>query len=105
MTYDPLYRLTSATGTEKGIWQDSIPWQEWDTTAPNHVIREYIEHYTYNKVGFILTQRHQDLGGSYQRLKTFAPLNDTNQMGSITTGSNTFTYNYDAVGNLIQSHG
>ena len=103
-TYDPLYRLLSATGKERGLWQDTIPWQEWDTTAPNNVIRGYVEVYEYDKVGFMTSLNHTAANNSYQYTRSFAS-SGANHLASMTSGSNTFAFSYDESGNLTSGNG
>lgn len=50
------------------------------------------------------TLRHQDLGGSYNKLRTFSQ-GANNRLSAVTIGQQTHTFQYDAVGNMTSSNG
>ncbi len=103
-TYDPLYRLLSATGKEKGLWQDTIPWQEWDSAAPNDVNRPYFEHYVYDKIGFMIDLKHRAEDTSYKYRRRYSN-GSSNRLTSMTAGGNTFAFSYDENDNLTSGNG
>ncbi|MGA9767845.1 MAG: SpvB/TcaC N-terminal domain-containing protein [Blastocatellia bacterium] len=101
-TYDPLYRLLSATGREHAIDPPDPPWLDMVKTQDVNKVRSYREDYEYDAVGNIGQVRHQaGSGGSFTRKFTLAP--DANRLAMVTIGQKNFNYLYDDDGNLIQA--
>ena len=105
-TYDAVYRL--ATGREKignatfgtndnyndASWMGNM-WKADDNGCQN-----YIQRYSYDPVGNIITLQHiAGVAGSYTRNYLYAT--GSNRLLSTTVSSNTYTYTYDARGNMV----
>lgn len=100
LSYDPLERLARATGRET----DLVPAQPWidvpRSTDPTKA-RGYTETYLYDAVGNLLELRHMTSpDGAYTRAFALNP--DSNQIASMTTGSVTVPYAYDAAGAITR---
>ncbi|MBO0871372.1 MAG: RHS repeat-associated core domain-containing protein, partial [Micromonosporaceae bacterium] len=100
-SYDPLYRLTGATGRETA--QAPVPpWS--DTPAGTDVTKTqpYLETYGYDLAGNLLSLGHSSASG-YTRDFGYAP--GSNRLASLTVAGNPFAYSYDAAGNLTGEAG
>jgi RHS repeat-associated protein len=101
-TYDPLYRVTSATGREN-VPSGSYPFPGWNdtnrSTDPNSTTA-YTRKYQYDKVGNI--ERLRQIGShSFTRDFNYpesAGIKDNNKLSSIDIGSDTYQYTYDQAG-------
>ncbi|MBN1595252.1 VCBS repeat-containing protein [candidate division FCPU426 bacterium] len=101
-TYDPLYRLLTATGREHDIPLPDVPWSDpgqHDVTAT----RAYTESYTYDCLG---NMKSIGRGGNGQRyLRNFELDPGTNRLQSLKIGDGltfAYTYEYDESGNVIR---
>ena len=111
-TYDPLYRLLTATGRERDTM---LPpdWDETDYSQDQNATRGYKQFYGYDKMGNILQLQHQDLktgAGSFTRIfnpnedgEAITRYGDNNLLNKIKIGSNNYNFVYDANGNQISS--
>jgi RHS repeat-associated protein len=114
-TYDPVYRLTRATGREHVSNGVAVPptWNDAATTgivplpSDHQAMNNYTETYAYDKVGNFQSIKHSVITGSVASgwTRTYAydgsvtpPAN--NQLSSTTIGSTTYRYSYDANGNI-----
>jgi len=101
-TYDPLYRLLSATGREADLTSAAYPWIDNPAVPDATKVRGYTESYLYDAVGNLLNLNHQATtsipGGSYVR--TFNQDPAGNRLQSLTSGASSYSYTYDACGNL-----
>ena len=97
-TYDPLYRLTSATGRECDI-PPPAPWLDIPRCTDLTKVRAYTETYTYDEVGSLIKLAHQAGTGGFTR--SYNIPSGSNQVTAMTTGSTTYQYAYDASGNMI----
>ena len=97
-TYDPLYRLTTATGRECDI-PPPTPWLDTPRCTDLTKVRAYTETYTYDDVGGLLTLAHQ--AGTDGFTRAFEIPSAGNQTTAMTTGSTRYAYGYDASGNMI----
>ena len=117
-TYDPIYRLISATGREQ-IGQNTVdegpsntnfrnyPFDAAPIPAPTDplAMRNYTQTYTYDAVGNMLQLQHAAGTGSYTR--NFVYNNNpvpgaNNQLLSTTVGANpAINYTYDGHGNML----
>ena len=107
-TYDPLYRLKSATGRESDTqYENDYIYSEapipGDPNANN--VRAYTRNYIYDKMGNILQMRQNAFGNSFTR--NYEYLNSNNTLTEVKTGSGDLIENflYDANGNLLESGG
>ena len=107
-SYDPLYRLLSATGRENAptitpIWDDRYRSDDHTLTTA------YTQKYNYDKMGNILRLKHT---GSSDFTRIFNPDNGNmpadygskNLLNEVKIGSTTYSFQYDANGNLIQEN-
>jgi RHS repeat-associated protein len=111
--YDPLYRLTAATGRECTAPDDAQPWADGprcgfgsgrhgtpdQDNAPN-LTGIYQQEYTYDPAGNLLRLDHADRTSS--RSRVFDLVAGTNRLRSMATGQFEITFGYDAGGNLVQ---
>src|SRR5574341_2331965 len=103
-SYDPIYRLLSATGRE---CNKPLPPAPWDDTPRCHDVestRGYTEIYTYDAVGNILQLQHVANGGNFTREFTLVPNNSSpinNRLATVTIGATPYNYEYDENGNLL----
>jgi RHS repeat-associated protein len=102
-TYDPLYRLLSATGRECDIAPPPPPWDDSFRGDDPTLTRPYTQSYTYDAVGNMTELQHTaPNNGSFTR--AFAHAANTNRLLTLTVGSTVHAYAYDANGNLIQEN-
>ncbi len=104
-TYDSIYRLSEAKGRElistpdfgsEDNWNDGV--RQTSHKGDGNAVQNYIQKYTYDAVGNILSLQHIANVGSYTRLYEIET--NSNRLLSNTIGANTYTYNYDARGNM-----
>jgi RHS repeat-associated protein len=97
--YDPLYRLTSATGRETGR-APPAPWSALPRDPDANAIRPYNETYAYDRVGNLESVTHK--GASTRRMTR----QSGNQLATLTVGTTPtatiYKYAYDANGNMVQ---
>jgi RHS repeat-associated protein len=110
-TYDPLYRLISATGRECTGGAQPQPWADAprcgfnspghgtpnQDNAPN-LTSVYGETYSYDPVGNMTRLRHITAGGS--SVRQFSLLPGTNRLRALTAGATDFAYTHDPDGNM-----
>jgi RHS repeat-associated protein len=96
-SYDPLYRLLTATGRESDLIP-SPPWLDVPRGADLTRTRAYTESYAYDSSDNLLALTHQASAG-YTRTYTLAPGGD--RIAAMTIGASVFPYTYDPVGNLL----
>ncbi|MDX2032572.1 MAG: SpvB/TcaC N-terminal domain-containing protein [Blastocatellia bacterium] len=97
-TYDPIYRLLSATGRECDIRPDAPPWADAPRCTDLTRTRAYTERYEYDLLDNMLSLRHQNNTGGFSR--NFTLNADNNRLATMTIGQSDFDYAYDASGNL-----
>ncbi|NOT54861.1 MAG: RHS repeat-associated core domain-containing protein [Deltaproteobacteria bacterium] len=100
-TYDPLYRLLSATGRECDT-PPSPPWLDQPRGVDLTRTRNYSEQYRYDPAGNLTRLQHQSANGEFVRELTVASAN--NRLANVAMGQTTFAYTYDANGNLVQEN-
>ncbi|HJR85266.1 MAG TPA: SpvB/TcaC N-terminal domain-containing protein, partial [Nitrososphaeraceae archaeon] len=99
-TYDPIYRLISATGREcdgeipSDLWNDEPKCQD-----VNHT-RNYLEEYAYDSVGNMTTLNHSAQSGGFKRQFILIP--NRNRISEITMGAANYDYSYDSNGNMTK---
>jgi RHS repeat-associated protein len=109
--YDPIYRLTRASGREH-IGQAAQPPTSWDDSqriavpspTDGQAMRAYCEKYSYDRVGNLQSVAHIANQGNWTRTYTYggagaAPA--SNQLTLSTVGGVDETYAYDPNGNMI----
>ncbi len=99
-TYDPLYRLLSATGRETDRPLGEPPWADLPRSVDLTRARTYTEHYTYDAEGNLLRRQHQANGGSFTHELALVP--GSNRLAGLTVGKTRYGYAYDTSGNLAQ---
>lgn len=99
-TYDPIYRLRSATGRECDVPPPPPPWNDQPRDTDLAKIRSYTEQYQYDPVGNVQQLQHTANTGSFTRVFNLA--SQGNRLATLTVGTNTYSYTYDANGNLTQ---
>jgi RHS repeat-associated protein len=98
-TYDPLYRLVSATGRECDL-PPTPPWESGPRCADLTRSRGYTEQYTYDPACNLKQWQRQVTGGGSTRTLTLAP--GSNRLASMTIGQTTYHYTYDPNGNMLR---
>lgn len=101
-TYDPTYRLLSATGRECDVLPDSPPWLDVPKCIDMTKTRAYSERYQYDATGNLLRLEHRN--GTTGFVRQFSIGTASNRLASTQVGQNTYDYNFDAAGNM-QSEG
>ena len=96
-TYDPLYRLLTATGREYQAPPPGDPWTDMPRGTDVTRTQPYTQTYGYDAVGNILTLGHRSTGG-FTRAFTVAA--DSNRLQQLTVGNTPYDYGFDANGNL-----
>ena len=99
-TYDPLYRLLSATGRECDVPPPSPPWSDLPRCDDLTRTRGYTEQYSYDPVGNMIRLQHTADTGSFTRAFSLSP--QCNRLATLTIGRTIYEYSYDANGNLTQ---
>jgi RHS repeat-associated protein len=97
-TYDPIYRLLSATGRECDV-PPVLPWDDTPRCTDLTRTRSYTEQYQYDPVGNMQQLQHQADGG-FTRVFALAP--QSNRLATMTVGTVVYDYAYDPNGNLVQ---
>lgn len=104
-SYDPLYRLLSATGRECDVEPDRPPWDDRPRCTDVTRVREYAERYEYDPAGNLTRLQHTARNGSFTRVFVHDPA--SNRIDSVTSTngfSRRYTYASDASGNLVQEN-
>lgn len=98
-SYDPLYRLRTATGRECALPDTTPPWNNQPRCADLTRTRGYIEKYRYDPLGNLLEMRHHTNGKSFVR--EFILAAGGNRLQTLISGETKYGYSYDANGNLL----
>jgi RHS repeat-associated protein len=109
--YDPLYRLTSASGRECADKQARPPWSDGprcgfnrgNQGVPNQdnapkLTTLYRQRYTYDDVGSLTRVTHR---GTTTTIRRFTVATDRNRIESVTIGGTVVGYQHDDSGNLV----
>jgi RHS repeat-associated protein len=104
-SYDPLYRLLTATGRERDT---GLP-TPWDPGPRCHDVtrtRGYRQEYSYDPAGNMTLLKHILIGGSTGALPTryYDLVPGTNRLTAMRVGTTNYPYHYDAVGNMIMEN-
>jgi RHS repeat-associated protein len=97
-SYDPLYRLRSATGRETDFPAE-LPWDPKPRSVDLMLARSYSERYLYDDVSNMKELKHLARSGGFTRALIIA--RDSNRLDTIEVGADKFQYVYDANGNMI----
>jgi RHS repeat-associated protein len=97
-SYDPLYRLVSASGRECDTPVTTTPWDTRFRCRDVNLTRACAETYIYDAVGNLSRWRHQAGPGSFNRDLALAASCD--RLATLTVGGNVLAYDYDESGNL-----
>ena len=100
--YDPIYRLLTATGRECELLNSTPPWQDVPRCTDIAKMLPYTESYQYDALGNMKRLQHQVNGGGFTR--NFTLVTGTNQLDALQVGLNSYQYQYDSNGNLIQEN-
>jgi hypothetical protein len=105
-TYDPLYRLLSASGRECDI-PPLPPWIDQPRCIDLTRTRPYMEQYQYDAVGNLSQLRHEHYQSdgsiaAFNRNGTLSPNN--NRLATLSVGTTSYAYVSDSNGNLIQEN-
>jgi RHS repeat-associated protein len=100
-TYDPLYRLHSASGRECDVQPPKAPWEDEPKCTDITRTRAYTEEYLYDPVGNMLRLRHS-AGAKGNFTRDFALAAGNNRLARVTIGTMPpHKYAYDENGNLL----
>jgi RHS repeat-associated protein len=97
--FDPLYRLTQASGRECGATADP-PWNPGPRGDDPLSSAAYAESYTYDSVGNLQTIAH--VGNAANFTRRLVLVDGTNQLLNLQQDSVSYAYEYDGAGNLKQ---
>jgi RHS repeat-associated protein len=98
-TYDPIYRLLSATGRECDLPPDKDPWEDRPRCTDLTRARAYTEHYHYDEMGNMLLLEHLNNPGGFTREFTMETAN--NRLRRMQIGQSPYDYTFDANGNML----
>jgi RHS repeat-associated protein len=101
-TYDPLYRLLSATGRECDTSIGVKPWDDTPKCQDVSLTRGYKEVYRYDAVGNMTQLDHTAGSGGFVRDFTLVP--GTNRLQSMAVGGSSYAYKYDVNGNMVREN-
>jgi len=97
-TYDPLYRLRSATGRECANPSPSPPWADAPRCHDVNQTRAYTEQYTYDPVGNLTYLIHMTTAGN--QIRDLSPVAGGNRLATMTASGTPYGYGYDGAGNM-----
>jgi len=104
--YDPLYRLTKATGREHDVsYPKPDPWTDRQGHTDPSSTRDYERQYRYDAASNLERLRHVANGGRFTRELTTK--SGSNRLDTLTVGNGSTTqydYTYDDSGNLTQEN-
>ena len=97
-TYDPAYRLLTATGREHQAPPGGNPWIDLPRGTDITKAQAYRERYTYDAAGNMLQLAHSSTGGF---TRDFTVEEGSNRLQHTTIGTTPYRYAYDANGNMV----
>jgi RHS repeat-associated protein len=98
-TYDPIYRLLSATGRECDLRPESDPWEDRPRCTDLTKARAYTEQYRYDAMGNMLRLDHRNEPGGFTREFTVETTN--NRLRRMQIGQSVYDYTFDTGGNML----
>lgn len=110
-TYDPIYRLLTATGRECDRPPESPPWEDRPRCVDLTRTRLYREQYEYDPMGNISQLHHEHFLSNDRvqaRNRIFTLVTDeslvqvNNRLATVAIGQTEIKYDYDASGNLVK---
>jgi RHS repeat-associated protein len=101
-TYDPLCRLLTATGRECSTPPLAEPWDDVPKCHDVNLTRSYVETYAYDATGNVIQLKHTTGQESFTR--NFSLISGNNRLQAITIGAKSYSYTYDANGNLSKEN-
>jgi RHS repeat-associated protein len=101
-TYDPLYRLLTATGRESDTLGLAPPWDDAFRGADPARTRAYTQDYAYDAAGNLTALGHSARGGDSRRVFGLQP--GTNRLATMTVGHTSYGYVFDPAGNLVREN-
>jgi RHS repeat-associated protein len=96
-TYDPTYRLLTATGREHQTPPGGDPWIDLPRGTDVTQAQAYVETYHYDPLGSMLELTHASTGGFSRHFTVEA---GTNRLQRMTIGTTPCDYTFDANGNM-----
>lgn len=99
-TYDPLYRLRSATGRECDKAPPNPPWLDEPRCQDPRRTRAYTRTYDYDSMGNMQKLHHEAPGSGFSFNRNFEVKADSNRLTTVTFAGTPFRYIYDDNGNL-----
>jgi RHS repeat-associated protein len=102
-TYDPLYRLLTATGRVCDNLPPPPPWDDRVRCSDPTKTRPYTETYEYDPAGNITRLKHTHFPANGNVLtgnRKFDLVPTSNRLAKMTVGTKPYAYNYDSSGNL-----
>lgn len=97
-TYDPIYRLLSATGRECDRPPEGEPWEDQPRCTDLTKARAYTESYLYDRMGNMLRLEHGNGAGRFVREFTVETAN--NRLRRVEVGTDRYEYAFDSNGNM-----
>jgi RHS repeat-associated protein len=97
-SYDPVYRLLSATGRETDVPLERPPWEDQPRSTDITRARGYTETYAYDKAHNLLELRHSNGPDGFTRAFIMGPAN--NRLIALTASGSTYGYEADGNGNM-----
>ena len=104
-SYDPLYRLASASGREN-VPGGGYPFPGWSDTSRNtdpNTTTAYTRYYSYDKMGN-LEELQQTGSNAFTRVFDYTESSGVkvdNKLDGVTIGSDAYSYTYDVLGNIL----
>jgi RHS repeat-associated protein len=99
-TYDPLYRLRTATGRECDAAPEGSPWLDSPRCADLTRTRAYAETYRYDAMGNMLELGHRDNVSRRGFTRDFTVESAANRLRRTQIGQAGYDYAFDASGNM-----
>jgi RHS repeat-associated protein len=97
-TYDPIYRLLTATGRECDRPPGGPPWLDVPRCTNLTRTRGYTERYQYDPMGSMLRLEHRN--GTDGFVRQFTVESDSNRLRSLQLGQDIYAYVFDVNGNM-----